>query len=45
MKQPLFSAFVKATDKLSGPPKASLAWAFSKRTQFEIWDDRVTIGQ
>lgn len=41
---PLWSAFVKAADGLSGPPRPSLAWAKARRRHMHIYADRVEIG-
>lgn len=42
--KPLWSAFVKAADGVTGPPRPSLAWAKARRRPMHIYADRVEIG-
>lgn len=44
MEKPLQRNYVKATDKETGPPRASKNWILAKRTFFEVYSDRVVIG-
>ncbi|MCC6605340.1 MAG: hypothetical protein IT327_19185 [Anaerolineae bacterium] len=44
MEKPLQRNYVKATDKETGPPRYSKNWLIAKRAFFEVYSDRLEIG-
>lgn len=41
---PRYRCFVKGTDQETGEPRHSAAWIAARRGRFEVYDDRVCLG-